>query len=79
MTDDSIRTNHVSPQGSILWAKDDALARAMGKTEYSGHVRGTSRLRPLPVRLTSQSSASSASCLNHEATFNAQRNEMMAK
>jgi hypothetical protein len=39
-----IRTNHVSPQCSILWAKDDALARAMGKAEYSGHVRGTSRL-----------------------------------
>jgi hypothetical protein len=79
MADDTIRTNHVSPQGSILWTKDDALAKAMGKAEYSGCVRGMSRLRPLPVRLTSQSSASSASCLSHEATFNAQRNEMMAK
>jgi len=55
MAEDTARMNSVSPQGSLLWAEDDALARAMGRPEYSGRVRGT-RLGPLPVRPTSHSS-----------------------
>jgi hypothetical protein len=38
MTDDTARANLVSPQGLILWAKNNALARAMGRAEYSGCV-----------------------------------------
>jgi hypothetical protein len=55
MVEDTARTNPVSPQGLIVWAEDDALARVMGRLEYSGRVRGTG-LRPLPVRATSHSS-----------------------
>lgn len=40
MTDDIARTNPVFSQGSILWAKDDALAKAVGIAKYSGRVRG---------------------------------------
>jgi len=61
MVEDTVRMNPVSLQGSILWAEDDALARAMGRPKYSGRVRGTG-LGPLPVRSTSRSSTS-ASCL----------------
>jgi hypothetical protein len=78
MADDTTRTNPVSPHGSILWAEDDTLARAMEKVEYSGHVCGTG-LGPLPVRPASQSSASSMSRFTHEAAFNTQMNEKMAK
>jgi hypothetical protein len=66
MTDDTARANPVSPQGSILWAEDDALARAMGRVEYSGHVRGMG-VGPLPVRPTSRFSASP---LAQEDAFN---------
>jgi len=40
MADGATRVNHVSPQGSILWAEDDALAKAMGRAAYSGHDCG---------------------------------------
>jgi hypothetical protein len=49
MDKDSARRNPISRQGSILWAEDDAYARAMERPEYSGRVRGT-RLWPLPFR-----------------------------
>jgi len=75
MTDDTARANPVSPQGSILWAEDDALARAMGRVEYSGRVRGMG-VGPLPVRPTSRFSASR---LAQEDAFNTQMNEMMKK
>jgi chromosome segregation ATPase len=75
MTDDTASTNPVSPQGSILWAEDDALVRAMGRVEHSGHVRGMG-VGPLPVRPISRSSASR---LTQEAAFNTQMNEMMKK
>jgi ABC-type multidrug transport system fused ATPase/permease subunit len=75
MTDDTVRANPVSTQGSILWAEDDALARALGRAEYSGRVRGIG-VGPLPVRPTSRLSASQ---LTQEAAFNAQMNEMMKK
>jgi hypothetical protein len=78
MAEDTARTNHVSPQGSILWAEDDALARAMEKAEYSGRVRETG-LGPLPVRPTSRPSTSSASRLSQEAAFDNQMNEMVTK
>jgi hypothetical protein len=68
MAEDTVRTNSVSPQGSILWAKDDAFALAMGRSEYSGRVRGTGP-GPLLVKPTSRSSTSSASCLSQEAAF----------
>jgi hypothetical protein len=55
MVEDTARRNPVSPQGSILWAEDDALARAIGRPEYSGRVRGMG-LEPLPIRTTSRSS-----------------------
>jgi hypothetical protein len=70
--------NPVCPQGSILWAEDDALAMAMGTAEYSGRVRGMG-LGPLPVRPTFRSPASSASLLSQEAAFNNRMNEMMEK
>jgi hypothetical protein len=76
MTDDIARTNPVFSQGSILWAKDDALARAVGIAEYSSRVRGTGFV-PLPVRPTSRSPTSSASRLSQEAAFNNRMNEMM--
>jgi len=75
MVDDTARANLVSPQGSILWAEDDALARAMGTAEYSGRVRGMG-VGPLPVRPTSRLYASR---LTQEAAFNTQMNEMMKK
>lgn len=75
MTDDTARVNPVSPQGSILWTEDDALVRAMGRTEYSGHVRGMG-IGPLPVRPTSRLSASR---LTQEAAFKSQMDEMMKK
>jgi hypothetical protein len=75
MTDDTARANLVSPRGSILWAEDDALARAMGRVEYSGRVRGMG-VGPLPVRPTSRLSAS---WLTQEVAFNTQMNEMMKK
>jgi hypothetical protein len=59
MAEDTTRTNWVSPQGSILWSKDDALARVVGRPEYSGNVRGM-RLGPLPVRSISRSSTSTS-------------------
>ncbi|XP_062162116.1 eukaryotic translation initiation factor 5B-like [Alnus glutinosa] len=61
--------------GSILRAEDDALARAMGRTEYSGRVRGMG-IGPLPVRPTSRLSASR---LTQEAAFKSQMDEMMKK
>jgi hypothetical protein len=78
MADDIARTNLVFPQGSILWAEDDALAMAMGTAEYSGRVRGTG-LGPLPVRPTFRSPASLASRLSQEAAFNNRMNEMTEK
>jgi hypothetical protein len=45
------------------------LLQGQWKAKYSGCVRGMG-LGPLPVRPTSQSFASSASLLNHEAAFN---------
>jgi hypothetical protein len=75
MTDDTARVNLVSPQGSILWAEDDALVKAMGRAEYSGRVRGMG-VGPLPIRPTSRSSAPR---LTQEAAFNTQMNEMMKK
>jgi hypothetical protein len=78
MVEDTTRMNLVSLQGSILWAEDDVLVREMGKTEYSGCVRGIG-LGPLPARPTSCSSTSSASRLSQEAAFDTQMNEIMAK
>jgi hypothetical protein len=75
MTDDTARANPVSPQGSILWAEDNALASAMGRAEYSGRVCGMG-VGLLPGRPTSRSSAS---CLTQKAAFNTQMNEMMKK
>jgi membrane-bound lytic murein transglycosylase B len=75
MTDDTTRANPVSPQGSILWAEDDALARAIKRAEYSSRVRGVG-VGPLPVRPTSRLSASR---LTQEAAFKSQMNEMMKK
>jgi hypothetical protein len=59
MAKNTARTNLVSPQGSIIWAEDDALARAIGRPEYSGRVRGT-ELGPLLVTSTSHSSTSAS-------------------
>jgi membrane-bound lytic murein transglycosylase B len=75
MTDDTARANLVSPQGLILWTEDDTLARAMGRAEYLGCVRGVG-IGPLSVRPTSRSSASH---LTQKAAFNTQMNEMMKK
>jgi hypothetical protein len=77
MAEDTARMNSVSPQGSLLWAEDDALARAMGRPEYSGRVRGT-RLGPLPVRPTSHSSTL-ASHLSQNAALVSRMNLMMAQ
>jgi hypothetical protein len=46
MAEDTAITNFVSPQSSILWVKDDALARAVETAEYSGCVHGAG-LEPL--------------------------------
>jgi hypothetical protein len=75
MADDTARANLVSPQGSILWAEDDALARKMGRVEYSGRVRGMG-VGPLPIKPTSRSSASR---LTQKAAFHTQMNKMMKK
>jgi hypothetical protein len=75
MAEDTARTNLVSSQGSILWAEDDALAKAMGTAEYSGRVRRAG-LGPLPVRPTSRSFASR---LSQEAGANTQINELEGK
>jgi len=75
MADDTARANPVSPQHSILWAEDVALARSMGRAEYSGHVRRMG-VDPLPFRPTFQSFVSR---LTQEAAFNTQMNEMMKK
>lgn len=74
MVEDTTRRNPVSPQGSILWAEDDALARAMGRPEYSGRIRGTG-LGPLLVRPTSRSSTS-VSCLSQDAALVSRMNSM---
>jgi hypothetical protein len=75
MAGDTTRAIPVSPQGSILWAEDNALASAMGRAEYSGRVCGMG-VGLLPGRPTSRSSAS---CLTQKAAFNTQMNEMMKK
>jgi hypothetical protein len=75
MADDTARANLVSPQDSILWAEDDALARKMGRVEYSGRVRGMG-VGPLPIKPTSRSSASR---LTQKAAFHTQMNKMMKK
>jgi len=69
MADDTARANPVSLQGLILRAEDDALARPMGRAEYSGRILGMG-VGPLPVRPTSRSSAS---------RLTTQMNEMMKK
>jgi hypothetical protein len=76
MAEDTARMNPVSPQGSILWAEDNALARAMGISEYLGHVRGTG-LGPLPARSTSHSSTL-ASCLSQDPAYVSKMNSMKA-
>jgi len=77
MVEDNAIRNPVSPQGLILWAKDNAYARAMGRPEYSGYVRGTG-LGPLPVRSTC-SSSTSASCMSQGPTYVCEMSSMKAQ
>jgi hypothetical protein len=78
MAEDTTRTNPVSLQGSILWAENGALAREMGKAEYSSRVHGTG-LGPLLVRPISCSSTSASRLSQQESVFNTRMNSMMAK
>jgi hypothetical protein len=50
-----------------LWATDDAYARAIGRLEYSGRVRGMG-IGPLSVRSSCRPSTS-ASCMSQDLEY----------
>jgi hypothetical protein len=81
MTDDTTRTNLVSPWSSILWADNDAYARAMGSPEYSSGVCRMG-IGPLSVRSSCRPSMSMSrmsqdlTLVSEISTLNSQMNEL---
>lgn len=81
MTDDTTRTNLVFPRGSILWADNDAYARAMGSPKYSGGVYKTG-IGPLLIRSSCRPSMSASrmsqdpTLVSKISTLNSQMNEL---